>query len=170
MYICVNASKISTSALKLLAPVTIRINIWTSLWVIWMTSSPIYRRIWTPNSHLLTENAQNNKAWTRKFITSRNWFLVSFQTLLLNMRSIKIFSNMLIKCQTTYCRNLLSIDSRLNRIHPSINKCITGIQNQILNIAWRSISIYHRVTPSIYLDSLIATASWVFGPRVVPIP
>ena len=49
----------------------------------------------------------------------------------------------------------------------------TGIQNQILNTTRRIISKEHRVIrqkESLYLDYLIETASWVFSPRVFPIP
>ena len=49
----------------------------------------------------------------------------------------------------------------------------TGMQNQIRNTGWRSISKYHRVSwkqASLYLGSFIVTASLVFSPRVFSRP
>ena len=46
---------------------------------------------------------------------------------------------------------------------------ITRIYNQIRNNPWKSISKYHgviRPKTSLYLDSLVATVSWVFSPRL----
>ena len=114
-------------------------------------------------------------------LTTFEWFPTSLPMSLFQRRiHSKIINGRLglnFTTLTTICWNILQVGYQLNWIDLS-NNIISrpkkkGIQNHIRNTTWRSISKYHRLirqSASIYLDYLIATASWVFSPRVFPRP